>query len=284
MDLIQTLEHEEIARLNKTIPPFAPGDTGDRQRQRRRRHAQAGPGVRRRRHRQAQPEPQLELHRAQDLERRGRRAHFSALQPADRLDRGQAPRRCAPGQAVLPSQAARASRPASRKSCPEARALRRFEAARRAAFFIRTPVPGLMPLSFDPEQLPVLRSDAHLPPVAAAELQLDAIAPALSGAPCLDPGDRERRPRHHPSARARGRADRPAPSPRGPVGAADAAHRAPDRPSGSDQLSGRPCRADRCRRRRHRAARGPRRDRPPSRVRQGVRRDAVVHHRHRFSS
>jgi large subunit ribosomal protein L19 len=27
MDLIQTLEHEEIARLNKTIPVFSPGDT-----------------------------------------------------------------------------------------------------------------------------------------------------------------------------------------------------------------------------------------------------------------
>jgi large subunit ribosomal protein L19 len=27
VDLIQTLEQEEIARLNKTIPPFAPGDT-----------------------------------------------------------------------------------------------------------------------------------------------------------------------------------------------------------------------------------------------------------------
>lgn len=27
MDLIQTLEREEIARLNKAIPPFAPGDT-----------------------------------------------------------------------------------------------------------------------------------------------------------------------------------------------------------------------------------------------------------------
>ena len=27
MDLIQTLEHEEIARLSKTIPDFAPGDT-----------------------------------------------------------------------------------------------------------------------------------------------------------------------------------------------------------------------------------------------------------------
>ena len=27
MDLIQTLEQEEISRLGKTIPPFAPGDT-----------------------------------------------------------------------------------------------------------------------------------------------------------------------------------------------------------------------------------------------------------------
>ncbi len=27
MNIIQTLEQEEIARLNKTIPPFAPGDT-----------------------------------------------------------------------------------------------------------------------------------------------------------------------------------------------------------------------------------------------------------------
>ena len=27
MDLIQTLEQEEIARLNKTIPVFSPGDT-----------------------------------------------------------------------------------------------------------------------------------------------------------------------------------------------------------------------------------------------------------------
>ena len=27
MDIIQTLEREEIARLNRTIPPFAPGDT-----------------------------------------------------------------------------------------------------------------------------------------------------------------------------------------------------------------------------------------------------------------
>ena len=27
MDLIQTLEHEEMARLAKTIPAFAPGDT-----------------------------------------------------------------------------------------------------------------------------------------------------------------------------------------------------------------------------------------------------------------
>ena len=29
MDLIRTLEQEEITRLNKTIPVFAPGDTVD---------------------------------------------------------------------------------------------------------------------------------------------------------------------------------------------------------------------------------------------------------------
>jgi large subunit ribosomal protein L19 len=27
VDLIQTLEHEEVARLNKTFPPYCPGDT-----------------------------------------------------------------------------------------------------------------------------------------------------------------------------------------------------------------------------------------------------------------
>jgi large subunit ribosomal protein L19 len=30
MNLIATLEQEEIARLNKTIPAYAPGDTVDR--------------------------------------------------------------------------------------------------------------------------------------------------------------------------------------------------------------------------------------------------------------
>jgi ribosomal protein L19 len=67
MDLIQQLEAEEIARLGKTFPQFAPGDTvvvnvnvveGDRKR------VQA---LRRRGHRQAQSRPQLELHRAQDF-------------------------------------------------------------------------------------------------------------------------------------------------------------------------------------------------------------------------
>ena len=107
LDLIATLEQEEIARLNKTIPPFAPGDTvivsvnvveGTRKR---------AAGLRRRRHRQAQPRPEQQLHRAQDLQRRRRRAHLPALQPADRRHRGQAPRRRAPRQAVLPAPAQR---------------------------------------------------------------------------------------------------------------------------------------------------------------------------------
>ena len=75
MDLIQTLEQEEIARLNKTIPAFAPGDTvivnvnvveGTRKR------VQAYEGVviaKRNRGLNSQ------LHRAQDLQRRRRRAH-----------------------------------------------------------------------------------------------------------------------------------------------------------------------------------------------------------------
>ena len=67
MNLIQKLEQEEIARLGKNIPDFAPGDTVDRQRERRRRRAQARAGLRRRGDRQAQPRPELLVHRAQDL-------------------------------------------------------------------------------------------------------------------------------------------------------------------------------------------------------------------------
>ena len=84
MDLIQTLEQEEIARLDKTIPAFAPGDTvivsvnvveGTRKR------VQAYEGVviaKRNRGLNS------ELHRAQDLQRRRRGAHVPDLQPADR--------------------------------------------------------------------------------------------------------------------------------------------------------------------------------------------------------
>ena len=45
VDLIQTLEQEEIARLNKTIPAVRARRHRDRQRQRRRRHAQARAGL-----------------------------------------------------------------------------------------------------------------------------------------------------------------------------------------------------------------------------------------------
>ena len=69
MNLLQTLEQEEIARLNKEIPDFNPGDTvivsvnvveGSRQ---------ARAGLRRCGDRQAQPWPQQRLHCAQDLQR-----------------------------------------------------------------------------------------------------------------------------------------------------------------------------------------------------------------------
>ena len=83
MDLIQTLEQEEISRLNKTIPAFAPGDTvvvnvnvveGTRKR------VQAYEGVviaKRNR-------PQQWLHRAQNFQWRRRGAHVPDLQPVDR--------------------------------------------------------------------------------------------------------------------------------------------------------------------------------------------------------
>ena len=60
-----------------------------------------------RRHRQAQPGPQLILHRAQGVPRRRRGAHLPGPQPDDRIHRGQAPRRCAQGQALLPAPALR---------------------------------------------------------------------------------------------------------------------------------------------------------------------------------
>ena len=104
MNIIETLEQEEIARLGKTIPDFAPGDTvivnvnvveGERKR------VQAYEGV-------------VIAKRNRGLnssfivrkisQRRRRGAHVPDLFAADRLDRGQAPRRRAPRQALLPAR------------------------------------------------------------------------------------------------------------------------------------------------------------------------------------
>ena len=91
MNLIQTLEAEEIARLNKTIPEFAPGDTvivsvnvveGNRKR------VQAYEGV-------VIAKRNRGLNSgftgAQDLQRRRRGTYVPNLQPADRWHRSQAP-------------------------------------------------------------------------------------------------------------------------------------------------------------------------------------------------
>ena len=74
MNIIEQLEQEEIARLGKTVPEFAPGDTvivnvnvvEDRV-------AGGEFGDRGRCDRKAQSRAELIFRRAQDLERRGRR-------------------------------------------------------------------------------------------------------------------------------------------------------------------------------------------------------------------
>ena len=68
MNLIQQLEQEEIARLGKTIPDFAPGDTVIvKVKWSRKATASVVQAYRRRGDRQAQSRPQLQLHRAQDF-------------------------------------------------------------------------------------------------------------------------------------------------------------------------------------------------------------------------
>ena len=185
MDLIRTLEQEEIARLEQDGAGFRAGRHRHRQRQRRRRHPQARAGLRRRRHRQAQPRAELQLHRAQDLERRRRGAHVPALQPADRVDRGQAPRRRAPRQAVLPARPLAASRRASRKSWPDDVGLRcrpQRRAAARSEFpaqpkagLARLHVVVLKPRLSIPQDVPVVGVDDHLPALDVPAMQAQAL-------------------------------------------------------------------------------------------------------------
>ena len=143
MDIIATLEKEEIARLGKTIPAFAPGDTvivnvsvveGERKR------VQAYEGVV---IAKAQSRAQFVVRRAQDLERRRRRAHVPDVLAADRGHRGQAPRRRAPRQALLPARSLRQVGADSRKARARAQgkegrvnrvAARATEGSREAAF------------------------------------------------------------------------------------------------------------------------------------------------------
>ena len=95
------------------IPDFAPGDTlrvnvkvveGTRERIQAFEGVCIAPQERR---------PELQLHRAQDLLRRGRRARVPAVLARARRDRGGAPRRGAPRQALLPARPHAASRRAS---------------------------------------------------------------------------------------------------------------------------------------------------------------------------
>ena len=125
MNLIATAGAGRNRPPGQDDPRVRAGRHRDRQRQRRRRRAQARPGLRRRRHRQAQPRPQLVVHRAQDLERRRRRADVPDLFAADRRrSRSSAAATCAAPSSTT-CATARASRRGSAKSSRTCAARRR---------------------------------------------------------------------------------------------------------------------------------------------------------------
>ena len=121
MNIIATLEKEEIERLGKKIPVFAPGDTvivnvsvveGERKR------VQAYEGVViAKRNRGLNSSFVV----AQDLERRRRRADVPDVLAADRRHRGQAQGRCPPREALLPPRSFRQVGAHSRKARARAR-------------------------------------------------------------------------------------------------------------------------------------------------------------------
>ena len=121
MNIIQTIEAEHAAKLpGAKMPAFQPGDTVDRQREGRGRRAHPRPGLRGRVHRAQRPRPQRELHGAQDLLRRGRRARLSGLFADDRLRL----RWCAAARSGAPSSITCATAAASRPASPSARTTR----------------------------------------------------------------------------------------------------------------------------------------------------------------
>ena len=206
MNLIQTLEQEEIARLGKTIPDVRPRRHRHRQRQRRRRHPQARAGLRRRRDRQAQPRPEQRLHRAQDLQRRRRRAHVPDLQPADRQrSKSSAAATCAAPSCTTCASAA-ASRHASRKSWPEvgiaAARVSRSRTGFACSFDHRPPRRGAC--GFDPRSIcRSLGVDPHLPAGRLAG-RADAVRPCAGASARRRSGSRRSAAsRSSPTARRR---------------------------------------------------------------------------------
>jgi ribosomal protein L19 len=118
MNVIEMLEREEIARLNKTIPEFAPGDTvivnvtvveGERKR------VQAYEGVVIRK-RNRGLNSGFTVRKISSGE--GRRAHVPDVLADDRVDRGEAPRRRAPREALLPARPLRQVRAHPREARP----------------------------------------------------------------------------------------------------------------------------------------------------------------------
>ena len=134
MDLIQTLEQEEIARLNKTIPAFAPGDTvivsvnvveGTRKRV----QAYEGVVIAKRNRGLNSSFIVRKISSGEGVERT-----FQTYSPLIASHRSQAPRRRAPRQAVLPARALRqvgAHQGEARRGARAARCSRRKKSSPR---------------------------------------------------------------------------------------------------------------------------------------------------------
>jgi hypothetical protein len=107
MNMIQTLEAEQIAALGKDIPDFSAGDTirvGYKVTEGTRSRVQAYEGVC---IAATTARDRGELHRPQDQLRRGRRARLPAALAQHRLDHRGPPRQGRRAEALLPARASR---------------------------------------------------------------------------------------------------------------------------------------------------------------------------------
>jgi large subunit ribosomal protein L19 len=198
VDLIATLEQEEIARLNKTIPAFAPGDTvivnvnvveGTRKRV----QAYEGVVIAKRNRGLNSSFIVRKISSGEGVERTFQL--YSPLIASIEVKRRGDVRRAK----LYYLRSAAASRRASRKSCPERTAQRRPQAAeqgrRPGRLFLWPPRNDACRRTPHPRSaaVPVAGHDDHLPPVPADAADADALRSALRRRRPGSPRSRRRR-------------------------------------------------------------------------------------------